>query len=86
MLHDEWEGIRVPQLLICGHGSIDDPDAIIVYDEIIEQLKGYKYRRVETDVCVVRLPPCDVLLNCALRGSRVTLQLSHREGEFRSLR
>jgi alpha,alpha-trehalose phosphorylase (configuration-retaining) len=48
----------IPQLLICGHGAVDDPDASLIYDEILELLQD-KYSGYARDIAVMRLPPCD---------------------------
>ncbi|KAJ2044190.1 hypothetical protein GGI08_007177, partial [Coemansia sp. S2] len=69
-----------PQLVLCGHGSIDDPDGTVVYEEIIQLLNQPEYRSYAQDMCVVRLPASDQLLCAVLRGSFCALQLSHREG------
>lgn len=70
----------VPQLVICGHGSVDDPDATVVYNHVMDVLASDEFVTVRNDVCVVRLPPSDQLLNALMRGASVALQLSHREG------
>ncbi|KAJ2764326.1 hypothetical protein IWQ56_004529, partial [Coemansia nantahalensis] len=69
-----------PQLVLCGHGSIDDPDGTIIYDQVIEQLTQPRYCCYAKDICVARLPASDQLLCAVLRGSFCALQLSHREG------
>lgn len=71
---------KIPQLVICGHGAIDDPDASIIYAQVMDQLKKNKYRDILSDIIVARLPPSDQLLNAILRRSYLALQLSHREG------
>lgn len=48
----------IPQLLVCGHGAVDDPDASIIYDEVI-QLIYSKYNEYAKDIVVMRLPPSD---------------------------
>ncbi|TRM61836.1 glycosyltransferase family 4 protein [Schizophyllum amplum] len=68
-----------PQLLICGHGAVDDPDASIIYDQVL-QLIHEKYAEYAKDIVVMRLPPSDQLLNCLMANARVALQLSTREG------
>ena len=70
----------IPQLVICGVGSVDDPDATLVYDETMAILDDDTYTSIRHDICVARLPPIDTLLNALLRGAVVALQLSHREG------
>lgn len=49
---------EVPQLLICGHGAVDDPDASIIYDQIIQLIHG-KYAEYVKDIVVMRCPPSD---------------------------
>jgi glycosyltransferase involved in cell wall biosynthesis len=71
---------KTPQLVICGHGAIDDPDASIIYAQVMEQLKDPKYKDIVDDIIVARLPPSDQLLDAVLRRSYLALQLSHREG------
>ncbi|OSX64779.1 glycosyltransferase family 4 protein [Postia placenta MAD-698-R-SB12] len=70
---------EVPQLLICGHGAVDDPDASIIYDQIIS-LINTKYHEYASDIVVMRCPPSDQLLNALMANSKVALQLSTREG------
>ncbi|KAL1925123.1 uncharacterized protein VTP21DRAFT_6 [Calcarisporiella thermophila] len=71
---------KIPQLVLCGHGSIDDPDGGLIYEQLIEQLGENKYEAISNDICVARIAPCDQLLNALMRGSFCALQLSHREG------
>ncbi|KAG7092384.1 hypothetical protein E1B28_008741 [Marasmius oreades] len=70
---------ETPQLLICGHGAVDDPDASIIYDQTM-QLIYSKYSEYAKDIVVMRLPPSDQLLNALMSNARVALQLSTREG------
>lgn len=69
-----------PQLLVCGHGSVDDPDGTIVFNQVMETIQESKFSFIGQDICLVRLPPHDVLLNVLLRRADVVLQLSKREG------
>lgn len=48
----------IPQLLITGHSSVDDPDGSSLYDEIM-QLIEQKYTEYAKDIIVIRLPPND---------------------------
>ncbi|KAJ6455720.1 trehalose phosphorylase [Mycena sanguinolenta] len=68
-----------PQLLICGHGAVDDPDASIIYDQVMGLIHG-EYREFAKDIVVMRLPPSDQLLNALMSNARIALQLSTREG------
>ncbi|KAJ6547418.1 glycosyltransferase family 4 protein [Mycena capillaripes] len=69
-----------PQLLICGHGAVDDPDASIIYDQVIQLIATEAYREFSKDIVVMRLPPSDQLLNALMANARIACQLSTREG------
>ncbi|KAF5324497.1 hypothetical protein D9611_004282 [Ephemerocybe angulata] len=69
-----------PQLLVCGHGAVDDPDASIIYDQVIQLISSEPYVKYTKDIVVMRLPPSDQLLNALMANSRIALQLSTREG------
>jgi glycosyltransferase involved in cell wall biosynthesis len=70
---------QVPQLVICGHGSIDDPDATLIYDQTMGLIHEH-YRDLVDDIVVVRLGPSDQILNTIMSLCTVALQLSTREG------
>jgi glycosyltransferase involved in cell wall biosynthesis len=70
---------EVPQLVVCGNGSVDDPDASMIYDQTMSQIETY-YPHLTRDICVMRLDPNDQLLNCLVANAHVALQLSTREG------
>ncbi|KAJ1726943.1 hypothetical protein LPJ61_004857 [Coemansia biformis] len=69
-----------PQLVLCGHGSVDDPDGTVIFEQVVDQLSQPKYSPYAKDICVARLPASDQLLCAVLRGAFCALQLSHREG------
>ncbi|KAI9008064.1 hypothetical protein BC832DRAFT_530386 [Gaertneriomyces semiglobifer] len=71
---------ELPQLVLCGHGSIDDPDGNLVFEQVLSILEEDQYLSVLDDIAVVRLPPSDQLLDTLMRGAKVALQLSTREG------
>jgi glycosyltransferase involved in cell wall biosynthesis len=68
-----------PQLVIAGHGAVDDPDGSKIFDETLELLETI-YSDIHTDVVVMRLGPTDQLLNTLMSNAKVALQLSTREG------
>ncbi|KZF24087.1 glycosyltransferase family 4 protein [Xylona heveae TC161] len=68
-----------PQLLLCGHGSVDDPDATWIYDQTMDSISSL-YSDLANDISVMRLGPSDQMLNTLLSESYVALQLSTREG------
>ena len=70
-----------PQLVVCGHGSVDDPDGSVVYNQVMQTIEQPAFDAIRADICVARLPPLDVLLNTLLRRAVVALQLSRREGK-----
>ena len=70
---------KQPQLIICGHGSVDDPDGAPVYDQTIRLIEN-EFAHLKQDIVVIRLDPSDQLLNAILSLAKVALQLSLREG------
>lgn len=48
-----------PQLLLCGHGAVDDPDASIIYDQVMQIIASEPYKIYAKDIVVMRLPPSD---------------------------
>jgi glycosyltransferase involved in cell wall biosynthesis len=70
----------VPQLVLAGNGSIDDPDGHPMHHATLELLRSERYADLAGDVKVARLPHMDQLLNTLLRKCRVALQLSRKEG------
>jgi glycosyltransferase involved in cell wall biosynthesis len=80
-LYDEkLPGNSFPQLLICGHSAIDDPDGSIIFDQVTGQLDQPEYKGVRDDVVVIRLGPSDQVLNALISTAKIVLQLSSREG------
>ncbi len=57
-LLEKEPNVEPPQMLICGHGAVDDPDASIIYDETM-QLIHSKYPQYAKDFVVMRCPPSD---------------------------
>ncbi|GER91015.1 hypothetical protein KDW_51770 [Dictyobacter vulcani] len=76
----EAEHKTIPQLVIAGNGSIDDPDGVPVYSLIKRTLQTEPYSHFADDIKVARLPHRDQVLNTLLRKSAVVLQLSIKEG------
>ncbi len=67
------------QLVICGHGAVDDPGSSELYKETLRSIRE-EYAEVAPDIKVALIPPSDQMLNVLLRGATVALQLSHKEG------
>lgn len=74
------KGDEVPQLVIVGHGSVDDPDGVPVYNLTMEMLQKDEYKEIAEDIKVARLHHTDQLLNVLMREAKIGLQLSHKEG------
>lgn len=70
---------ETPQLVVCGHHSVDDPDGVAVLNETLDLLDS-EYSDIKDSIVVMRLGPVDQLLNALLSNARVALQLSTREG------
>ncbi len=70
----------IPQLVVTGNGSIDDPDGVPIYNQVMSILHSPEYVSFIDDVKVLRLPHIDQLLNTLLRRSTIVLQLSTKEG------
>ncbi len=76
----EKEQQTIPQLVIAGNSSIDDPDGVPIFNLIQSILESEQYAPFADDVKVARLPHRDQILNMLLRKSKVVLQLSIKEG------
>jgi len=79
-MDSEFPLSKVPQLVLAGHGSIDDPDGSLIFEEILKILEEEDFENIAHDIIPVRVGPSDQILNSILRGARVCLQLSIREG------
>ena len=68
-----------PQLVIAGHGAVDDTDTLRIYEDTVRALET-EYRDLKHDVVVMRVGPTDQILNALMSTAHVALQLSTREG------
>ncbi|KAL7624688.1 hypothetical protein AAE478_006258 [Parahypoxylon ruwenzoriense] len=69
----------VPQLVVTGNSSVDDPDGNIIYDMVMDQIEA-NYSEYANDISVMRLQANDQLLNTLIAKAHIVLQLSTREG------
>ncbi|KAG1782886.1 hypothetical protein EV702DRAFT_1191337 [Suillus placidus] len=69
--------VEVPQLLICGHGAVHDPDASIIYDQVMNPVNSPDYKVYQSDIIVMRLP---LILDALMANAKIALQLSLHEG------
>ncbi|MCK5449975.1 glycosyltransferase [Candidatus Pacearchaeota archaeon] len=70
----------IPNLIIAGNGAYDDPEGLMIYNQVLDKLNEEKYSQIKDYVKVAIVPFRDQLLNVLIRKSFVSLQLSHREG------
>jgi glycosyltransferase involved in cell wall biosynthesis len=70
----------IPQLVVVGHGAVDDPEGAPLYNETLFSLQMDRFESIADDIKVARLYPSDQILNALLRSASVALQLSYREG------
>lgn len=83
-LSAEMPDKEVPQLVIAGHRSVDDPDGDLIQTLIEKTLHKPTYDSIRDDVRCIKLPHIDQLFNTILRKSYLAYQLSYREGfEFK---
>lgn len=76
---DAVPAARPPKLLICGHGSVDDPDGSLIYDAVVEHIEK-KIPHLSKFICALRLHASDQILDALLSKAKIALQLSTREG------
>jgi glycosyltransferase involved in cell wall biosynthesis len=79
LLAQSFPKVKAPKLLVCGHGSVDDPDGTIIYDGAVGWIRRNATAFAD-DICVMRLGPSDQLLNSLLSKASIVLQLSEVEG------
>ena len=79
LLAQKAPNLRAPKLLVCGHGSVDDPDGSIIYDDVLQWIQE-NVSSLSEDITVMRLGPSDQVLNTLLSNASIVLQLSEREG------
>ena len=56
LLEEKAPSVEPPQKLICGHSTVDDPDATIIYDQVM-QLIHRTYAEYAKVFVVIRCPP-----------------------------
>ena len=75
---------EIPQLVITGVGSVDDPEGSVLYDATIDKVKRLGKQKngkeITEDIHVARLGPSDQMLNAMLTRALAAFQNSSREG------
>jgi alpha,alpha-trehalose phosphorylase (configuration-retaining) len=72
--------LMLPQLIITGNGSIDDPDRAPVFQQTMDKINSKKFANLKKHIKVVQVPHIDQLLNALIRKSFAVMQLSTKEG------
>jgi glycosyltransferase involved in cell wall biosynthesis len=70
---------QLPQLVVLGNGSVDDPDGLPVLADIMA-LRSTKYSGIKDDIKIARVPHNDAAVNSLLGGASIALQPSTKEG------
>jgi len=70
---------EIPQFVMVGNGSVDDPSGTFVLSEIMN-LRRTEYDDIKSDIKVARVPHNDVAINALLGGAYLALQPSTKEG------
>lgn len=70
----------LPQLVIVGNGSIDDPDGLPIYHLALNLIRESQNAPVAADIKIALLPHIDPLLNTLLSDAHIAFQLSSKEG------
>jgi glycosyltransferase involved in cell wall biosynthesis len=73
------EGAGIPQLVVLGNGSIDDPDGKPMLKRMMD-LRRERYSGIKDDIKVARVPHNDRAINSLLSGASLALQPSTKEG------
>ncbi|TPX40163.1 hypothetical protein SeLEV6574_g06757 [Synchytrium endobioticum] len=72
--------LSIPQLIITGHGSVDDPDATLIFEQTMNMLESPEYDSIRQDILLARIPSSDQILNALMRGAIFATQMSISEG------
>jgi alpha,alpha-trehalose phosphorylase (configuration-retaining) len=75
------KGVRaedMPQLVVLGNGSIDDPDGLPELQRMMDIRAGYG--DIKDDIKIARVPHNDRAINALLKGAQLALQPSTKEG------
>lgn len=70
---------KIPQFLLIGNGSIDDPDGPTVLEQVMTQ-RSHLDEATQADLKVARVPHNDMAINAVIGGALLALQPSTREG------
>ena len=69
----------IPQFVIIGNGSVDDPSGPMMLEKILDLREG-PYKDFMDDLKVVRVPHDDRAINSVLTGAKLAMQPSTKEG------
>jgi glycosyltransferase involved in cell wall biosynthesis len=69
----------LPQFVLLGNGSADDPSGPVMLNEMM-RLRSEQPADIQDDLKIVRVPHNDVAINTLLKGAKIALQPSTKEG------
>lgn len=70
---------RVPQFMVVGNGSVDDPSGKPMLEQMLH-LRADSYGDIKKDIKIARVPHNDIAINALLKGAMIALQPSTKEG------
>lgn len=70
---------ELPQIVIIGNGSVDDPSGVPMYEKMLEHRRE-QYSDIRDDIVVMRLTHNYMAMNAAMYESDIGLQMSEAEG------
>lgn len=82
MINEGYVGKDLPQIILVGNGSVDDPSGVPMYEKMLK-LRREKYAKIKEDVVVMRLRHNYLAMNALMQRSdaaMVGIQLSEKEG------
>jgi glycosyltransferase involved in cell wall biosynthesis len=79
MLAMDCEPDELPQFVMLGNGSVDDPSGMMELEKMM-RIRSDLYSSFQDDVKIVRVPHNDVAINAVLKSADIALQPSIAEG------
>lgn len=70
---------KIPQFLLIGNGSVDDPDGVPMLAQIMTQ-RSQLDEATQNDLKIARVPHNDMAINAVIGGALLALQPSTKEG------
>ncbi|KAI8854579.1 hypothetical protein BC829DRAFT_413068 [Chytridium lagenaria] len=68
-LNGDYPRNKIPQLIIAGTGSVDDPEGRLCLTLCLSFLDDEMFEGLDSDIIMARLPPSDQIMNTLMRGA-----------------